>query len=1452
MRKINGKLFLALLVGGIVLAAGVGIVHHFQYKRIGRALLWQAHHAEEQGRHRDHANYLQRYLEFTPTDTVERANLARLWASDHFPAGSRARLNSVTLMDQVLHTEDDPDLRRLLVKTALDNGDHQHAQEHLERLLSRRELDAWLLADKALRDKGTPLPEAMVKRDGPRGQLEGYWGHLLSADNKQPTEAVHCYRLAVRHAPDEQFNYIRLAYILRRSNERDPIKRRNNFTEADRVIDDLVKNNEADFGPYLARWRYRRDFDLLAIRETAGSPQSQDDVKIPLEQAAEDVASAIKRKPASVDVLLAAADLERLRGRDAAEDTSKTTEQRRDGLRSHRDKAFAFLKRGLDMVASKPSTAGENGEFLLLWHKGNLLLDDLDMQRAQKEEEGQPFVASPKLKDEITTLIEQVRRRQMPAAADYMQGRLLVHERQWADAATRLERARALMSSQPDLAMQADLYLGQCYEKLEDHAQMYNAFERVSMRDPRSVAALLGMAAARWAQGNLDAARTQYDILRKHGGVPARAWIDIARLEIQRQVQRDRPDWTDVERALKHAEKYHAKGNLEVALLRAEVLVRKGLPAEARRLLEVERDRNPRESELWVALADLALRQKQSVQARTTLDEARKKLGDTVALRLAEARYLAAEQGKKANAAIAELAGNRARLKEEDQVQLLGGLADVLLRQEDFKGARKLWESLAALPSQRSNLRLRMLLFDQALTDGDEAAMKQTLEGIRSVEQSAGTYHRYGQALLLIWKARRATDSDRKRELLTRARQELDRVLSQRPSWSPVFKARAEIADLNGNPELAVKELQEAVKNGDNSPATISRLATLLVDLKREDEARLLADRLTRVMTVNSELGRLRVMLDLRDGKIEQALEQMKQVVPQDSNDPRTLVWTAGVLTGAKKFAEAEKKLDEAIRHAKGDSAPWVAKVQFLVARKRKDDAVAMIAQAKEKIAPEKADLALAQCYDAVRMSAEALKHYERALKANPDEPTTLRSIAEAHLGAGRGLEAEPLLRRLIDRKTSGVRSETRTWAQGALAMTLASGTDFQRFREALSLVGLELDANGRLPAESATRDEATEIQRARARVLASQSQRQYRQAAIQLFLALERRRALRADDQFILAILQEQEGEAQKAEQRLRDLVLHRQTQTPRYLAHYAMTLIGRKRELDEAVRYITMLEQLERDQEVGPNGFGSVDLRARLDEANSQGDKALERLREHVARDGAKPEEVLLVLGSLSRQKLYKEAFALCEKTWDEGRCSPEAVGAVSVGLLGVMKPAPTDAQVRALEQRLQAAIGKKPTSTVLLMHLATLYDKRGQYDQAVETYQKVLQREKSNVVALNNLAWLLALRSGDAHKALDHINTAIKGMGRRADLLDTRALVQLALNRPDQAQVDLEEAIKDTPSAVHLYHLARVHHVSKEPSKARATLRRAKEKGLDVAQLHPVEQQTAREMLAEYELR
>jgi Tfp pilus assembly protein PilF len=232
--------------------------------------------------------------------------------------------------------------------------------------------------------------------------------------------------------------------------------------------------------------------------------------------------------------------------------------------------------------------------------------------------------------------------------------------------------------------------------------------------------------------------------------------------------------------------------------------------------------------------------------------------------------------------------------------------------------------------------------------------------------------------------------------------------------------------------------------------------------------------------------------------------------------------------------------------------------------------------------------------------------------------------------------------------------------------------------------------------------------------------------------------------------------------------------------------------------------------------------------------------------------------------RQKRYDEALTFLEK--ELTACRPETAGAAYVSLLHAMKP--TDEQclraenwLRAKLQSVEQEMQKKNeprraeelrySVTVLRQHLASLYDIRGRYPDAEAMYRKVLTDHDTNVVALNNLAWLLAQRTGDGKAALELIDRAIANMGRRSDLLDTRGVVYLTLGEPERALADFKEAAADERTPTRLFHLARAHYDAKDRATATKVLIDAKKAGLEPSKLHPVEQMTCRQLLTELKL-
>jgi len=1408
MRKLNVKLFLVLVIGAAATAGSVWGLHTFQYKRIAAALLWQARRAEEVGKIDQMKGYLERYLEFAPQDTEEQVHLGRTLAGDYFAASLPARRQAFFVLNKVLARDSNrPDVQRLLVKTALEIGEYSTARQNLESLAKNVTTDGSDAAD--------------------RGELEGYWGRLLDAE-KKPAESISYCRRAVKDSPSAEENYTRLAYLLRAQQDVPLEQRDKNRVEADQTIDALVANNPTSSKAHLARWSYRREFSLLDLRGM------KEPGKIAVEKAAaEDVDVALSQAPEDVDVLVAKADSE--------------------VIQQHRDKAYDYLQQGVKLQTTQGyHGSSDMAEFNLLWHLATLLLSDAKLSTDENK------------MAEVEQTIARIRKtRGQPAAADYLDGWLLVHKKEWARAAALLERTRPALAAQQahrDLIGQIDLYLGQCFEALEEPAQAAAAFQRALEWDNNLPQAHLGLGQAQRLLGRVDDALGNLRKAAETSQNPGKTWLEVARLEVLHQLQQDKRDWSAANDAIDRAAltiAKDAKESVQPALLRAEILAIQDKMDLAEKLLKDGRAAHPDRVEFWTALADLGGRRKQESKALEILDEAEAALHDCVELRVSRALHLAADPTEEKLAALDDLVKkDRGGFSADDQEKLLSGLAGAQMRAGRSSEATTLLEELARTPGHRNDLRLRLTLFDLAVKRDDGPAIDKVLAEIHEVEGGAGAFYGLGQSLRFLYLARK-NPKDAK-DHLDEAWRALDRAANLQPNWAALELARADVAELGGDPEGTIIHLKAAVhlEQGRVGTSVIQRLVEALSQRQRYVEADGYLGQLRQSLLVNSPLGRLAagVELNLNMDHPEKARATVDAAVAEGTKDFRDLLLRARFHEAMHQDGAAEDDYRKATEAAPEQAAVWVGYVQFLGNHEKSGTAASLIkSDVGVKVAKDRVDLAVAQCYE-VLASKEAGAAYDDAANARPNDPTVARAVAAYRLRAGRVGEATPLLEKLANRDIKATSEADLDWARRGLAMVLSSSTDYRDFRRALDLVGLKLDENGLLlPDPPANREVSVEMRRARARVLATQPQRQFRVKAAQLLEGLQ---PSEADDWFVLALLYDADNAEAKETVLLKQLAaLDDRAIKPSFLIQYSQLLMRQaksdKAKLDEVAPIVERLEKLETARGPSKGAFGTVGMQGRLLEARGQGEKALDLLRDYMGRRGAKPEEILMLVSSLGRQKRFSEALDLCdkEKIWE--KCPPQVAGGVCMGLLHGLTNA--DGNRNRVEGWLKAAIAKNPKLVVLKMQLADLYDLSGDYVGAQKQYREVLDAEPGNVVALNNLAWLLSDKTGQGREALKYAEAAVNGMGRRADLLDTRGLVQLNLGNNEAALADFTEASNDSPTGARLFHLARAQYKARDRDAAMRTLRKARSDfGLEPAGLHPTEQEVCQTLMNELKVR
>ena len=713
--------------------------------------------------------------------------------------------------------------------------------------------------------------------------------------------------------------------------------------------------------------------------------------------------------------------------------------------------------------------------------------------------------------------------------------------------------------------------------------------------------------------------------------------------------------------------------------------------------------------------------------------------------------------------------------------------------------------------------------------------MQEALRSIAAIEGGQGATARYAEALRLIWLAQQSQNAGRAKTEweggLDDARLLLDQVASQRPTWPALLLAKAEIDRLRGNPDQAIEYYRKAMTLGETGPRVIRPLVQLLYRCQRYAEAAQEMRRLQQ-QSLTDDLRLLGAEISLRTGDPARAAYLAMEAVSADSRDYADHLWLGQVLAASgRNLDEAEKRLQRAVELGETRPETWVALVQFLAARDRRPEAEAVMERARAKLPPADAPLGLAQCHEAMGRPDEALQQFQAALAGRPHDPVVLRNVAGFYMRCQRPKDAEPLLRRVVAGQVRASPAEV-GWARRALAMVLAAGGSFRQFNEALALVGLRLDDAGQVAEDRPVpAEEATEEVRARARVLATRRVKAFRARAVGLLEGLSRRQPLATDDLVLLARLYE----ADKAWPRISRLlqpVIQSGEKSPPCWDLYAQSLLHQG-DYDGAERCIRQLEAWEGDKQRGT--MGSVDLRVAALMTQGRTQDALARMKSHVERPGAKPEEVIPLIGHLARANRLDDALRYCERCWQT--CPPEMAGAASVALLRAGHPG--EAEFARVEGWLRAAREKNPQSTALLLHLADFQDLRGRYPEAMELYRLVLARDPENVLALNNLAWLLALKMDQGDDARPLIDRALGVLGPRPELLDTSAVVYLAQRQPEKAIADLQKAAKlDAPTGARCFHLARAYQLAGNQAEARRAFRQARDLGLRRAQLHPVE--------------
>ncbi len=1411
-RYVNLRAVLVLLVAGAGTGSGIYWLHELQMKSHIGALLDESLQAEQVGDIDKAQEDIELYLAVRKNDAVGWERYANIVDKRSVIGGGLERVFLVHEQAVRLNPKND-ELRARAAELALKIGRPTEARIHLSRLFttpgeanSRPVAQAWVaerLAACVEAEGGSSLakyPSSTVGLGAPEGLPQ--------------RSAEDWYRTAIELDPGRASAYRGLAewYFKQAVPEDDRMRGKPTKTqEGEAVLADLIAANPVDPTAYITRYRLARTY--LPAADPA------------------DVQQALELAPENPEALELGADVLRSQGRVSE---ARRLLKQAEGL-APLESRYAQLRAQLEL----DEDGSVEAEFILRSAMDRLPATDLAVPTMLTE----LLISAGRIEGEGGARQSLSLLRARGLGRGYMlalEGQMAMRQGRWNEALKKLSAARSLLTTDFELSARITLLVAECYGLLKQPGDRLKVLK--AAYDRPGLPLKLAYARALAETGQLDQALQEHLAL---GALRPESRVDAARLAIQKQVLRD-PDqrsWLEVDTRVVDACKVLPEGGSESVLLRAESLAARGQREHARRMLELAWRQSPDETHLALGLAALLQQDQKPEEAISVL--ANSSSWASSQLELAEAQLgLTIEQGGNAVRPALEAALETAGyFSKRQQLAWLTTVGSAAWRVGEATLARRAWQLLVQLGITDAELLIE--LADMASTLADHELASQIREQIHPLDRQDGALTDLIEGIWLVAATERGEPVDFGRiETLALS------LEASRPDWWGGVLLRAHLARIQAQPEMAIVHYQEVVRLGNTQSAVTHRLIDLLYRQNRYDKLAAMSLDLQKQGQDQEDLRLIWALGQIQQNtsqSIDAGLAAAHRVLGNASCRASDHVLYGRMLLSAGKWVEAEASLSQALKLAPSSSDGWITYLQILVNSGQRDKAREALESVVARQILEPFPLALAAMYAMVGNTDTADQFYTQAIGQRPNDPGVIQAIAAYRIEQGEVRPAEQLLARLLDSSTAAP-VPIQAWARRSQALVRLRTEDHDRSDWKQSIAEIEFN----LKANPVSFDDRS----AHALLLAMKGSS--RAQAITEFESLETISALSEAQQFLLAMLLEADGRSEASTRRMQRL-LDGPVSDPRYLVFHLGQLLRSDR-LEEADHWLQMLRRVDPKNPVAFRIEADLlklrgrtaDLRAlllgRTLESSELVVEAAEMLEAYGfveeaeqgfrgwGRDQNRPLRQLPLAGFLARQDRTAEALEILGQVRDDVPIEQLAV----VGLEVYAAPSATTVQKTAVESDLLSAIRQCPTLTILPCKLALIRIDQGRFGEAESLMRAALAGSPDNLEALNNLAWLLALREPPRiSEAIDHIEHAIDLAGSQPGLLDTRGVVRLRAGDFAGAIRDLMDAKAEQTRNVSLsLHLAWARQGAGQRKEAREELARAREFGLSLERLDRLE--------------
>jgi tetratricopeptide (TPR) repeat protein len=842
--------------------------------------------------------------------------------------------------------------------------------------------------------------------------------------------------------------------------------------------------------------------------------------------------------------------------------------------------------------------------------------------------------------------------------------------------------------------------------------------------------------------------------------------------------------WQVIENGLAELDKA-MDGAVQVKLLWAQALSRQGKSAEAAKLLEEARSKDPSDVRAILLQADILAGQNKTEEAVTLLRSTIERLPQAIEPVQSLARIL--NRRKDLQQCESVIRAAMARMQQPDSRRELGlFLADLYRFWAKDDDLYKLLMEMAGQFPNDIQIKRRLLACLPVAKDVKQA---QTLvDQIKLLEGPSGWQWRYEQAR--VW-----LNSEGFADHYTQASTFLQENLRSNPNDQASRLLLAAAHEEAGQKRLALTTYHEALSRSPSDIDIVTQTVAALFrsggDAERDEAIGILKQAGERQLHYYVELEKLDLYgqgLQWRDQvrrrDLESASDTLQRLVQRDPNDISASLWLARISMQQNRLDEAEVILRSLEAKSPQLIAVIQAKVQLSILRGNVQEALQMCNDTIQKNSQAAAYLLRAGVYATLKENDKAIEDFKQAVARDPNNAEVWMDRAGFYQSLGRREEAIQDVRKALSLPGGAAPILER-----AIPLCLASGSR--------TLVG---EAEAALDKARAADPNDASLKLLKAQFLLNQRTRQSTEDGQRLLREVTAARPELSQAWHLLGRLELAQGQPARAldtalsglsrNERDRDLLLLK---------------ADAEAVRSPALAVPTLTQLLDQHPD-------DIEVEMRLASAQYRSGKQGDGRAILDARMKADPNNWIPVatLASLLASDQHLTEAADQVTNWSVRH--PDDAVVVSAVARSLVATGNAEA-LKVAEKLLNAAVERNPKSVAVVNSLAMLMQSSGRTAEAATLNRRVLELDPNDPIALNNLAWILCEDDHRYQEALELADRGLKVAPDYADLLDTRGVALYRLGQFDKAVEDFSRCVDLYPANARAttssyFHLARAH--------------------------------------------